>query len=331
MLDNTVAYLISAHKFNNKNCKLPDLVPPDYVRVQYKYCGICGGDYSRFLGYRNSYPVSLGHEFVAQVLDINCAENLNYAVGDYVVSDFNYRCMKCPLCLKNESHLCEKNDIGLFSNRAFSQYGDIHYSYLVKTSIPSEYIFRATNIEPLSCIVHAMDHYNLSEISSVLIYGTGNIGMLCAFYLSCCKGKTVYVFDQNNIKQKLVSDSFSCTPINSKMSYDLVIEATNNPWGLLQCIDNCNSPKNICSFSHLYGQNTNNIYDKLVKNECNIFFPLRNGSIETLNRANDEIACKWEKKYDQLVQIYKTNNLNFPFEDKHKCNKPKQVIEFIKD
>ena len=77
MLNNIVSYLVAPHKFNNEACMLPDIVPSDYVRVKYEYCGICGGDYSRFLGYRNDYPISLGHEFVAKVLDINCNKGLS--------------------------------------------------------------------------------------------------------------------------------------------------------------------------------------------------------------------------------------------------------------
>ena len=73
MLDNIVSYLVAPHKFVNFNTLLPDEVPINYVRVKFLFCGICGGDYSRYLGYRKEYPLSLGHEFVAQVLEHNCS------------------------------------------------------------------------------------------------------------------------------------------------------------------------------------------------------------------------------------------------------------------
>lgn len=182
MLNNIVSYLVEPHKFNNIVFTLPDIVPSEYVRVKYEYCGICGGDYSRFLGYRNDYPISLGHEFVAKILDINCNKELSYSIGDHVISDFNYRCGKCSFCMEGNTHLCLKNDVEFFTNRAFSQYADIHYSYLVKTNVPNKYLYRATVIEPLSCIIHAMNHYDMSKINFVLVYGTGNIGMLCVFF-----------------------------------------------------------------------------------------------------------------------------------------------------
>ena len=331
MFNNIVSYLIAPHKFRNVTCMLPDKVPLDYVRVKYEYCGICGGDYSRFLGYRNDYPISLGHEFVAKVQDINCNKKLNYTIGDYVVSDFNYRCGKCLFCIQNKTHLCLKNDVALFTNRAFSYYADIHYSYLVKTNISCNYLYRATAVEPLSCIIHAMNHYNLSDINFILIYGTGNIGMLCAFYLGCCMKKNVQIFDTNIVKQKYITDLFPCTPVDFNTSYDLVIEATNSSFGLSQCIEHYASTKNICSFSHLYGQATENLYDKLVKKECSIYFPLRNGSRKNLHIAAELIEQNWEDSFDKLIQIYETNDINFPFEDKSKCNKPKQAIRFINE
>lgn len=58
---------------------------------------------------------------------------------------------------------------------------------------------------------------------------------------------------------------------------------------------------------------------------------LRNGSRKNLNIASEIIEQKWENSFDKLIHIYETNNINFPFEDKSKCNKPKQVIKFISE
>lgn len=329
MLDNTVSYLVAPYQFSNVNISLADEIPTNYVRVKYLFCGICGGDYSRYLGYRNEYPLSLGHEFVAQILDYNCSHSLGFEIGDFVVSDFNYRCSECYYCQKGKSHLCIKNDIQLFTNRGFALYADIHYSYLVKTDLPSKYIYRATTIEPLSCIIHAMENYNMDTISSILIYGTGNIGMLSAFYLHNCLQKNVYVYDVNKKKCKLVSDTLGCSIAKSYTEYDLIIEATNMASGLLECINNSDFNQSICSFSHLYGQNTEELYTALVRKEINIYFPLRNGVKENLSRAAQIIKSNWSMSEDKLIKIYETNNLNTVFEAKENCDIPKQIIKFI--
>lgn len=328
MFNNIVSYLMQPHKFVNINTYLPDDIPVDYVRVKYLYCGICGGDYSRYLGYRTEYPLSLGHEFVAQILDYNCVHSVNFNIGDFVVSDFNYRCQKCHYCLSKKSHLCSQNNIELFSNRAFSMYADIHYSYLMKINPSLSPIFRATAIEPLSCIIHALENYDLSHINSILIYGTGNIGMLCAFYLSICNNKNVSVYDINLKKCTLVADILNCNISKSGIGYDLIIEATNTTAGLLECILQCEYNSQICSFSHLYGQNTDGIYDNMVKKELKMYFPLRNGSKDNLARAAEIIQTNWTAREDSLLRIYETDDLNIAFENKRSCNIPKQIIKF---
>ena len=70
MLDNIVSYLVAPHKFVNFNTLLPDEIPTDYVRVKFLFCGICGGDYSRYLGYRKEYPYLLGMNLSHKYLNI---------------------------------------------------------------------------------------------------------------------------------------------------------------------------------------------------------------------------------------------------------------------
>lgn len=328
MVKNVVSYLVAPREFANKRCDLPEEIPHNYVRVKYLYCGICGGDYSRYLGYRTEYPISLGHEFVAQVVNINRETSLTYKMGDFVVSDFNYRCMMCPYCQNQKTHLCVKNDIGKFTNRAFALYADIHYSYLVNANILKEYIYRAAMVEPLSCVIHAMDFYDLSKVNSILIYGTGSIGMLSAFYLSQCKKKKVFLYDTHTKRMNIIAELFACKNADFSQIYDLIIEATNSSNGLLECISKARYNPMICSFSHLYGQDTKDLYNHFVKKESNVYFPLRNGLQNTLCRAMQNIKSNWLLSYDSLIKIYNTDNVSLAFEDKDKCVEPKQIIRF---
>lgn len=327
-MNNIVAKLVAPYNFVNQQEFLPDQIPVDYIRVKYLYCGICGGDYSRYLGYRKSYPISLGHEFVAEIIGTNISEDIMLSVGDYVVSDFNYRCGICNYCTNEKTHLCVENNKELFSNRAFSLYADIHYSYLVKTNISSNKIFRATAVEPLSCIIHAMEHYDLNKINSVFIYGIGNIGMLCAFYLSTFLKKEVYIYDVCQPKTEIIINTLNCKRGNFNINYDLIIEATNSSAGLLNCIQSCLSNVEICSFSHLYGQETNSIYDELVPKEVSIYFPLRNGAKENLKHASEIIEHTWSDSYDKLIYIHETDNINIAFQNKSLRIEPKQIIKF---
>lgn len=127
--------LVNERKFEKTEFTLDNL-ENNYVRVKNIYCGICGGDISAYNGKRKRYPVSLGHEGIGEVI---YSKHSAFKIGDIVITDFNYRCGVCKFC-KNESHLCDKNDIQLFSNRMFSSHSDIHFSYLEKI-IPMQKTF----------------------------------------------------------------------------------------------------------------------------------------------------------------------------------------------
>lgn len=328
MLNNIISTLVAPHNFINQQKLMQEDIPENYVRVKYLYCGICGGDYSRYLGYRKSYPISLGHEFVAEIIGTNIPEDVLLNVGDYVVSDFNYRCGVCDYCTNGKSHLCLYNNRELFTNRAFSLYADIHYSYLVKTNISMAKIYRATAVEPLSCIIHAMKHYNMHKINSILIFGTGNIGMLCAFYLGTFLKKDVYVYDICMQRAEDIINILSCKKADLNKNYDLIIEATNSSSGLLNCIESCFFNSDICSFSHLYGQKTDSIYENLVTKEISIYFPLRNGAKENLQKASRIIESTWLDNYDKLIYIHETNDINIAFKNKILHSEPKHIIRF---
>lgn len=301
---------------------------PDYVRVQFLYCGICGGDYSCFLGRRTSYPYTLGHEFVARVVDTG--KNVNdFRKDDYVISDFNYRCKKCRYCLSGKEHLCVQNDAGYFSNRAFAEYADIHKSYLYKIN-SLENLANATLIEPLSCVIHAYNKIlQICKPKSILIVGLGNIGMLFAFYLkSVIKLEKVFVYDSIPEKEKRIVELFNCTPIDLKQlqEYDFIIDATNTISGAEFCLNISTFSQKYCMMSHLYGLDTSFIYEMICKKEILPLFPLRNGNRDNIQSAIQIIHNYWKSNYDSTLEIFPISNIQKVFNEKATLVSNKQIL-----
>ena len=325
MIDNCVAIFTKPQTIEFINQKLP--YPQDkFICVKFEYCAICGGDYSTFLGRRTDYPYSLGHEFVGKVLSIG-QDVTDFNVGDYVVSDLNYRCGKCLYCKNSQSHLCEKNSIANFSNRAFAMYGNIHAKYLYK--IPKlSWLPRACLIEPLSCVIHACNSIKCKSGMSILICGGGGIGSLFCFYLSrVIRNVNIIVCEQNKNKLNLLKQSFDILEYdeNSSVKFDWIIDCSNSISGLDFCLSVCSKGGNLCIMSHLYGLNTSFVYNTICEKEINPKFPLRNGNMENMRQAITYINNYWSDKDDDLIGIYRdmteafTNKNNSPF-----C---KQVID----
>lgn len=305
------------------------LIPPlqdDYVFVEYLYCGICGGDYSVYCGYRKSYPISLGHEFVAKVISVG-KQVSNFHPGQYVVSDFNFRCGKCVYCINDQTHLCEKNDIGCFSNRGFARTANIHSSYLVPIAPPKN-LSRACLIEPLSCVIHACDTLDIQKGMNVLVCGGGGIGMLFCFLLrKAYEDISITLIEQNCSKETLLKKHFSVQKFNrrTKDEYDLLIDCSNSIKGLQFLLDYARRGSKVCIMSHLYGLRTSFVYEQACKKELVCCFPLRNGQRENLLTSATVMERYWLEEFDDMLTIY--DDIFTAFKEKSQNPCCKQIVK----
>lgn len=298
----------------------------EFVTVKYLFCGICGGDYSVYCGRRSSYPVSLGHEFVATIIAIG--KNVkNFRIGDLVVSDFNYRCGKCKYCNTGRSHLCLENNIQKFSNRGFAQYGNIHQNYLHR--IPAfSFLPKACLIEPLSCVIHAFGTLRTRINPSIVVNGCGSIGMLFIFYLTRILNYTnVKIIETNEKRCENILTNFPVNIYNplETEAIDIIIECSNSLEGLKHILEICPQGIDICIMSHLYGLDTSFVYEIICKKELNATFPLRNGEAENINLAASYINKFWKSEDNDLIGIY--DNVAEAFSHKASATYNKQVIK----
>lgn len=317
--------LIAPRKFKTIQLNLSE-PKYDYSQVEFLYCGICGGDYSAYIGLRKRYPISLGHEIVARIVKVNPVHPI-FNVGDIVVSDFNYRCQNCSYCLKDKSHLCVKNNIQKFSNRGFADFANIDNHYLVRISPPS-FLPRACLIEPLSCVIHACNTVKIHLNNNILIVGCGSIGTLLCFYLRTILGcKNITVHDVIKSKQDNVVASYSVSPFNQKHSkaYDLIFDCSNTINGIAKSLSLAPLGGKVIIISHVYGCETSFIYETICKKELSVCFPLRNGSQSNLIKASKYINEYWSKEFDIMLGIY--DDVNVAFQNKEISEYNKQIIK----
>lgn len=324
-MNNSIYMCVKPRKFETVHCEIgePD---SDYLLVEYLFCGICGGDYSVYLGRRNQYPVTLGHEFVARVLEVG-QNVLSFSMGDLVISDFNFRCGTCQFCITGKSHLCIKNGIGLFSNRGFSKYGLLHQNYLYKVPQVSN-LTRLTMIEPLSCVIHAIREFSINPKDTILICGGGSIGSMFVFYLSkILKHAPIYMYEKNKKRLENLQQLFPVIDAarNPHKTFDKIIDCTNQMDGTALALELATPGSSICIMSHLYGLDTSFIYETICKKELHPCFPLRNGHVENVHTAIEYIVNNWKDEYDNLIGVY--DEVNAAFQQKEVSAYNKQVIK----
>ena len=144
-------------------------------------CGLCGSDIVKFEHKISPEGTVLGHEVVAEILEI--VSDTNFKVGDVIVSSHHIPCGECHFCLNGNVSMCEhfkETNIlpGGFSEKVFLSEEHLKNVAYKKPENISE--IEASFYEPLSCCLRAVRRAELKVGSEVLVLGLGSIGILMA-------------------------------------------------------------------------------------------------------------------------------------------------------
>lgn len=151
------------------------------VKIQVKYCGICGTDIHIFHG-DGGYcdvtpPLVPGHEFSGVVAEVGAGVK-TVKVGDRVTGDPNDMCGECYFCKNGMQHFCKNNiGIGTTVDGGFAEYVIMREKQVYKVSDELSFI-EAAMAEPISCCLHGIDLCNIKAGDTVLVMGGGPIGMI---------------------------------------------------------------------------------------------------------------------------------------------------------
>ncbi len=140
-------------------------------------CGVCGSDVSD--GYvSRKLPAVLGHEVVGEVLRIG--EGVaGTVVGDRVVVHHHAPCGDCRRCRRGHETLCEQFRSTALDPGGFAEQVRVEAA-LVPELLPLGVIEPAagTFVEPLGCVLRALDRTRLSADDELLVVGAGSNGLL---------------------------------------------------------------------------------------------------------------------------------------------------------
>ena len=142
-------------------------------------CGLCGSDIVKFRHKIVHDGAVLGHEIVAEILEIN--SDTKFKKGDRIVTSHHIPCGECNFCRHGNVSMCEhfkKTNIfpGGFSEKVFVSEEHLqNVAYLVPENMPDEEI---SFYEPLGCCMRAIKRCALQKDDTALIVGLGSIGLL---------------------------------------------------------------------------------------------------------------------------------------------------------
>ncbi len=186
--------------------------------LKVKAAAICGSDVrmirNGYRGVTRETPRIYGHEIAGIVEEVGeRAWDAGYRPGDAVAVAPNMGCGVCDMCVSGNTHLCSGyKAFGINMDGGFAEYVVIpeiavRQGNLVRITIGDGMTFsKAAVVEPLSCVYNGFEKLNIRPNDTVLIIGSGPIGIMHAMLAKMAGASKVMVNDLNEERLKLVSD-----------------------------------------------------------------------------------------------------------------------------
>ncbi|KAM0130149.1 hypothetical protein ACHAO1_008025 [Botrytis cinerea] len=177
---------------------------PKEVQVAVQATGLCGSDLHYYNHYRNGdiivrEPMTLGHESAGVVTAVG-SEVSNLKVGDHVALEVGLPCKSCDLCVNGRYNICKEMKFRS-SAKAFPHFqGTLQerinhpaaYCHLLPENVSLEL---GAVLEPLSVAIHGTRRAALPKGKTVLIFGAGAVGLLCAAMCRVTGAKNIVIAD----------------------------------------------------------------------------------------------------------------------------------------
>lgn len=173
----------------------------DEVLLRIRACGICGSDIHGWDGStgRRQTPLIMGHEAAGEIAEMG-PHVRKWRIGDRVTFDSTISCGRCRLCLQGQINLCENRRVVGVSPAEYKQHGAFADFLAVPARIlyalPAALSFEeGAMVEPVSIAVHAVQRVKISANDTVVVVGSGMIGVLVIQALRWAGAKQIVAVD----------------------------------------------------------------------------------------------------------------------------------------
>ncbi|PKM51630.1 MAG: alcohol dehydrogenase [Firmicutes bacterium HGW-Firmicutes-7] len=173
------AFVVEKEKVEIRDIEIPK-IKNDEVLIKVKTVGVCGSDLHLFKGTHpfRKPPAILGHEVAGDIIEVG-SNVKNLKIGDKVTVEPHIGCGECEFCKQDLINLCiSKKTPGTPSwNGTFAEYFNAPEKVVHKINDKISYEM-ATLVEPLAVAVHAINRITVKEKDTLVILGSGTIGLL---------------------------------------------------------------------------------------------------------------------------------------------------------
>jgi alcohol dehydrogenase len=185
--------VLTNNGFQIADTPIPPLLP-GYVRIEVRSVGVSRTDLKIWKGeIEVKLPMILGHEIAGIVHESSIPD---LAVGVPVTTEVDISCGSCWHCTHKAKHLCNSREtLGVTVDGGLAEYISVPYELIHTLPDPIDSV-TGTFVEPLSKAIDTYTRTTVEPDESVLIVGTGKLGLLISQVYDAF-GANVYLFGDN--------------------------------------------------------------------------------------------------------------------------------------
>lgn len=233
------------------------------IIIKIKTCSICkhcesfyDGGGSASMVKPEDYPITLGHEFSGEIVEIG-KDVHNLKVGDRVTVDNTVLCGECYHCKRDEPLYCD--NFGSMGHNLHGGFAEYVVALAEKAfPIPDNLSFEeAACTEPVACCMHAMDRMQLRYGDNVAILGAGSMALILAQLIKNSSANQVVVIGSTQSKLDVCEKNFGInTLLMDRNDYSIHEKKISEefPHGLDIVIDTTGSAKMANSALRMLGK-----------------------------------------------------------------------------
>ncbi|KAH7394350.1 chaperonin 10-like protein [Pyrenochaeta sp. MPI-SDFR-AT-0127] len=241
-MQNPSIVLYGAKKATLEDTPVPDELEPYDVLVRIKFVGVCGSDVhfwnhggiGKMINPKTG--ITMGHEASGTIHSIGNAVKTVIA-GDRVAIEPGTPCRLCKTCKSGSYHLCRRLRFAAApgppdTQGTLSKYFRIAEDFVYK--IPDDMgLDEAVLVEPLAVAVHAVKLGDVRPGETVVVMGSGTIGLFCAAVARQFGAQRVILVDILEKKLEFAASYLTCETFQSSTN----IGAEENAEELLKKLD----------------------------------------------------------------------------------------------
>ena len=171
--------------------------------------GICGtdieildGTMAYFTGGLASYPITPGHEWVGEIVEVSSGSE--FEIGDRVVGECSVGCGDCERCVRGRYHQCaNRTETGIMNrDGGFAEFISFPERNLFKVSrdVP---VASAALVEPTAIALNGVLASEVGPLDRLAIVGDGSIGLLALMVAKNFGPKEITLIGRNSARLKV--------------------------------------------------------------------------------------------------------------------------------